>query len=236
MSTTFIALALAAVIGADPAIPNGANAADPIISNDANGTAEMSYDPNYPMTSSGVTGGIFGDELYPFDSQYPWQHGYFQEISPYSGYHYFKPYNYRHVLSQTQTAAGWGITPQLAYSQHFWNRYQEQATWKNYALPPREEDIEAIQKRKREYQEKYQEQRSSSYQKQQPTMVPVQYQNPQRQNPYQQQFQQSTPRFQQPQSQQLQPRQRQQQQRRQQQPIQLQYPAATPQFNQAPRY
>jgi len=214
MSTTFFALALAAAIGADPAI-----------SNNANGAAEMSYDSNYPMTSSGVTGGIYGDELYPFDSQYPWQHGYFQEISPYSGYHYFKPYNYRHVLSQTQTAAGWGITPQLSYSQHFWNRYQEQATWKNYALPPREQDIEAIQKRKREYQEKYQEQRSSSYLQQQPTMVPVQYQKPQ------QQFQQPAPRFQQQPSQQLR-----QPVQRQQQPIQLQYPAPTPRFNQAPRY
>ncbi len=122
--------------------------------NGAYGMTEVPYNEGTPMTSAGVTGGIFGDPLYPFDSQYPWQHGYFQEISPYSGYHYFKPYNYRHVLSQTQTATGWGITPQLSYSQHFWNRYHEQAAWKNYALPPREEDIEEIQKRKREFQEK----------------------------------------------------------------------------------
>ncbi|WP_298860044.1 hypothetical protein [uncultured Gimesia sp.] len=204
MSTTIFTLAIAAAIGADPAIPS----VDPAFSNGAYNATEMSPGSNYPMTSSGVTGGIYGDPLYPFDSQYPWQHGYFQEISPYSGYHYFKPYNYRHVLSQTQTAAGWGITPQLSYSQHFWNRYQEQATWKNYALPPREKDIEEIQKRKRAYQE----QQSSSYQ-QQPTMVPVQYQSPQQQNGYRQQYQQPAQQF------------------RQTQPIQPQYPAATPRFN-----
>lgn len=210
MSTTLFAIAIAAAIGGDPAIPNGAY-----------GTAEIPYDSNYtdsnyPMTSSGVTGGIYGDPLYPFDSQYPWQHGYFQEISPYSGYHYFKPYNYRHVLSQTQTAAGWGITPQLAYSQHFWNRYQERATWKNYALPPREEDIEEIQQRKKNYQE----QRSSSYYQQQPTMVPVQYQRPQQQQNY---YQQPQPQFQQP-------------QQFQQQPAQNQFPPANRGYNQPPRY
>ncbi|QDT40938.1 hypothetical protein Pan241w_09970 [Gimesia alba] len=197
MSTTIFAIAIAAAVSGDPMISNGGYY----------GAAELPYEASYPMTSAGVTSGLYGDPLYPFDSQYPWQHGYFQEISPYSGYHYFKPYNYRHVLSQTQTASGWGITPQLAYSQHFWNRYQEQATWKNYALPPREQDIEEIQKRKRAYQE---QQRNSTYLQQQPAMVPVQYQTA---RPYQQQ---------QPQY--------------QQQPVQPQYQPATPGYNQAPRY
>ncbi len=206
MCTSFFAIVIAAAIGGDPADYSA---------------AEVQYDSNYPMTSAGVTGGIYGDPLYPFDSPYPWQHAYFQEISPYSGYHYFKPYNYRHVLSQTQTAAGWGITPQLAYSQHFWNRYQEQATWKNYALPPREEDIEEIQQRKRQYQEE-REQKTSSYQ-QQPTMMPVQYQAPyQQQNPYQQQQYQQQPS---------------QRQFQQQQYPQQQYPAVTRGYNnRAPRY
>lgn len=176
MSPTIVALAIAAAVTGDPMISTGQY-----------GTNELPYEASYPMTSQGVTSGMYGDPLYPFDSQYPWQHGYFQEISPYSGYHYFKPYNYRHVLSQTQTANGWGITPQLAYSQHFWNRYQEQATWKNYSLPPREEDIEEIQKRKQRYQEE--QQQKSSYLQQQPGMLPVQYQSPQRlpQQQYQQQ-------------------------------------------------
>ncbi|MCA9004164.1 MAG: hypothetical protein KDA70_02740 [Planctomycetaceae bacterium] len=182
MSSTIIAIAIAAAVSGDPTYSDGAYGADVI-----------PYEYNQPMTSSGVTGGIYGDPRFPFDSQHPWQHGYFQEISPYSGYHYFKPYNYRHVLSQTQTANGWGITPQLAYSQHFWNRYHEQATWKNYALPPREEDIEEIQQRKRDFQERREELKSSYYQPQQ-TMVPVdyqqQYQQPQYQQPqYQQQYQ-----------------------------------------------
>lgn len=261
MSTAFFALAIAAAIGADPALPtvNPAIPAavnpvvptvDPAMSDGAIGTSQYANDPNYPMTSSGVTGGIFGDPLFPFDSQYPWQHGYFQEISPYSGYHYFKPYNYRHVLSQTQTAAGWGITPQLAYSQHFWNRYQEQATWKNYALPPRESDIEAIQKRKKEYLERQQQQQSTTFQQQKPTMVPVQYQNVQPQAPYQpqlqqpvqlqfqqqptQRFQQPAPQFQQPVQQFQQPAQNIQQpapQFQQPQRVQQQYPAGSLRFN-----
>lgn len=205
MSTTIFAIAIAAAVSGDPMISSGQY-----------GATELPYEAAYPMTSEGVTSGIYGDPLYPFDSQYPWQHGYFQEISPYSGYHYFKPYNYRHVLSQTQTASGWGITPQLAYSQHFWNRYQEQATWKNYTLPPREQDIEEIQKRKRAYQEK---QNSSTYLQQRPAMVPVQYQTAQ---PYQQQQPQYQPRY---------------QQQYQQQPVQpQQYQQTAPGYNQAPRY
>lgn len=205
MSTTFFAIAIATAIGGDPAISNGGYY----------GATETPGAMNYPMangpvTNGGVTGGIFGDDLYPYDSQHPWQHGYFQEISPYSGYHFFRPYNYRNVLSQTQVAAGWGITPQLAYSQHFWNRYQEQAAWKNYALPRREEDLEKIQRQKEANQ------RRTSYYQQQPAMVPVQYQQ-QYQNPYQQQ--------------QFQP-----QQQFQQQPIQIQNPVIAPEFNQAPRY
>ena len=38
------------------------------------------------------------DTLLPCDSQEVWMHGYFQEIGPYPGAHYFRPYNYKHVL------------------------------------------------------------------------------------------------------------------------------------------
>lgn len=240
MSTTFLALAIAAAVGGDPSLPNQTYG--------AYGMTEVPYDAGTPMTSAGVTGGIFGDPLYPFDSQYPWQHGYFQEISPYSGYHYFKPYNYRHVLSQTQTANGWGITPQLAYSQHFWNRYHEQAAWKNYALPPREEDIEEIQKRKREFQEKRIDQKSSSsYYQSQQGMVPVEYQQQSRYQPQPRNFPQSSYQYQQPQYEQSQYPQQQyqqqqyqqqqyQQQQYQQQQMQPQYPTNAPGYNQNPVY
>jgi hypothetical protein len=64
------------------------------------------------------------EQLYPYDAPEPWLHGYFQEIPAYGGYKYFRPYNYRHVLSQSQTAGGWGMNPTMAYSQQFWHRYQ----------------------------------------------------------------------------------------------------------------
>ncbi|QDT77489.1 hypothetical protein Mal35_09150 [Gimesia maris] len=231
MSSTLIAIAIAASVGGDPIYSDGAYG--------AYGTEAIPYEAGQPMTSSGVTGGIYGDPRFPFDSQYPWQHGYFQEISPYSGYHYFKPYNYRHVLSQTQTANGWGITPQLAYSQHFWNRYHEQAAWKNYALPPREEDIEEIQQRKRDFQERREELKSSYYQPQQ-AMIPVDYQQ---QAPYQQQYQQPAqlqqqyrqPQYQQPQPQQQYQRPRYQQQYQQPQ-LQNSYPVNSPGYEQKPVY
>ncbi len=70
----------------------------------------------------------FGGELYPYDTHYPWVHGYFQEIPAYGGYVGFRPYNYKHVLSQTQAAGGWGLNPSLAYSHQFWHRYHQRAT------------------------------------------------------------------------------------------------------------
>jgi hypothetical protein len=70
----------------------------------------------------------FGGELYPYDTHYPWVHGYFQEIPAYGGYVAFKPYNYKHVLSQSQAAGGWGLNPTIPYSQQFWHRYHQRAT------------------------------------------------------------------------------------------------------------
>lgn len=62
------------------------------------------------------------------DSQLPWLHGYFQEIPAYGGHHVYRPYNYKDVLSQSQTAAGWGERPTMPYAQQFWHKYQDQAT------------------------------------------------------------------------------------------------------------
>jgi hypothetical protein len=70
----------------------------------------------------------FGGQLYPYDGPEPWLHGYFQEIPAYGGYTAFRPYNYKHVLSQSQTAGGWGLNPTMPYSQQFWHRYHAQAT------------------------------------------------------------------------------------------------------------
>ena len=69
-----------------------------------------------------------GEQRLPQDSQNAWLHGYHQEISAYGGHPVFRPYNYKHVLSQSQTAAGWGERPAMPYSQQFWHKYHDQAT------------------------------------------------------------------------------------------------------------
>jgi hypothetical protein len=68
------------------------------------------------------------EQRHPTDTQQNWVHGYFQEIPAYGGHHLFRPYNYKDVLSQSQTAAGWGERPGMPYSQQFWHKYHDQAT------------------------------------------------------------------------------------------------------------
>ncbi|MCA9036431.1 MAG: hypothetical protein KDA91_14955 [Planctomycetaceae bacterium] len=65
-----------------------------------------------------------GGQLYPYDQQDPWIHGQFQRVPAYGGFASFRPYNYRHVFSQTQIASGWGSAHGMPYSQQFWNRYR----------------------------------------------------------------------------------------------------------------
>ena len=88
--------------------------------------------PTYP---GGISGGV-NEQLYPYDNQTMWQHGHFQEIPAYGGHVSFRPYNYKHVLSQAQTAAGWGEKANMPYSQQFWHRYSERARMERIA--PRE--------------------------------------------------------------------------------------------------
>lgn len=95
-------------------------------------TPVQTYDE---VTASGVSGG-YGDQLYTYEQQDPWLHGYFQEIPPYGGHHYFRPYNYKHVLSQSQTAAGFGMSPVMPYSQQFWHRYENRANLSPYSNEP----------------------------------------------------------------------------------------------------
>ncbi|MEX1228601.1 MAG: hypothetical protein WEB58_00075 [Planctomycetaceae bacterium] len=92
-------------------------------------TGQVIYEPGpgtvapiYEEAGSGIGGS--GDPLYPYDAPDPWQHGYFQEIPAYGGYAHFRPHNYKHVFSQSQVSAGWGFSPQHAYSQQFWHRYE----------------------------------------------------------------------------------------------------------------
>jgi hypothetical protein len=95
------------------------------------GMPAPSETPNYPALQNAFSqNGFEGqyEQRYPFDTQQNWVHGYFQEIPAYGGHSYYRPYNYKDVLSQSQTAAGWGASPQMPYSQQFWHRYQDRAT------------------------------------------------------------------------------------------------------------
>ena len=87
--------------------------------------------PNFPAPANAYARQGFegsSEQRYPFDSQQSWVHGYHQEIPAYGGHHVFRPYNYKDVLSQSQTAAGWGERPAMPYSKQFWHKYQDQAT------------------------------------------------------------------------------------------------------------
>lgn len=68
------------------------------------------------------------EQRFPYDTQQNWVHSYYQEMPTYGGHAFFRPYNYKDLLSQSQVSAGWGHSPQLPYSQQFWHRYHDQAT------------------------------------------------------------------------------------------------------------
>lgn len=77
------------------------------------------------MYSDSIAAGS-GGQLYPYDRQDPWLHGQYQRIPAYGGFASFRPYNYRHVLSQTQIATQvFGAAHGTPYSQQFWNRYRQ---------------------------------------------------------------------------------------------------------------
>ncbi len=77
------------------------------------------------MYSDSIAAGT-GGQMFPFDRQDPWLHGQYQRVPAYGGFNSFRPYNYRHVLSQTQIATNvFGAAHGTPYSQQFWNRYRE---------------------------------------------------------------------------------------------------------------
>lgn len=95
------------------------------------GNPGPSETPNYPPLRDAYTHhGFEGqyEQRFPIDNQQNWTHGYYQPIPSYGGHVFFRPYNYKDVLSQGQTAGGWGLNPQMPYSQQFWHRYHDQAT------------------------------------------------------------------------------------------------------------
>ena len=95
------------------------------------GSPGPSETPNFPAPANAYGRNGFegsSEQRYPFDTQQNWVHGYFQDIPAYGGHHTFRPHNYKDVLSQSQTAAGWGERPAMPYSQQFWHKYQDQST------------------------------------------------------------------------------------------------------------
>lgn len=107
MSHNLIALFLAATLGQ---FPGGGGGGTPY------GGGAVQTAPN--STQSFGT----GDPTYPYDYEPNWTHGYFQDIPSYGGYHFFRPYNYKHVLPQSQTAAAWGISPSMPISHSNFNQ------------------------------------------------------------------------------------------------------------------
>lgn len=83
--------------------------------------------------AEGVSGPLGSDQLYPYDAQETWQHGYIQYMPFYGAYKHFRPYNYKNVFSQSQTAAGWGMSAKMPYSQQYWHRYHERSRMGNNA-------------------------------------------------------------------------------------------------------
>jgi hypothetical protein len=95
------------------------------------GAPGPSETPNFPALQNAYEQyGFEGqyEQRYPIDTQQNWVHGYFQEIPAYGGHPFFRPYNYKDILSQSQVSAGWGHSPVLPYSQQFWHKYHDQAT------------------------------------------------------------------------------------------------------------
>ncbi len=80
-------------------------------------------------------GGGLSDQMLPYDTQDPHHHGYYQRMPAYGGFNSFRPYNYKHALSQAQAAGGWGLPPVMPYSQQFWNRYKFRASGVQPNLP-----------------------------------------------------------------------------------------------------
>lgn len=95
------------------------------------GAPGPSETPNFPPLRNAYNQyGFEGqfEQRFPFDTQQNWVHGYFQEIPAYGGHAFFRPYNYKDILSQSQVSAGWGHSPVMPYSQQFWHKYHDQAT------------------------------------------------------------------------------------------------------------
>src|SRR6478672_11598496 len=112
MSGNFIAVLVAASIGQFPPGPGFSGGP---------GASQYGGGAVYSAPDSTQAFGT-GDPTNPYDFEPNWAHGYYQEIPAYGGYHFFRPYNYKHVMPQSQVAAAWGIAPNMPYSHQYFDR------------------------------------------------------------------------------------------------------------------
>lgn len=87
-----------------------------LVCDQASAQVPLPYAPYGPYHNYGggvnygspVVSGDSGVQVYPYDQQDPWLHGYFQRYPSYHGYTSYRPFNYRQVYSQAQLSAQWG--------------------------------------------------------------------------------------------------------------------------------
>jgi len=126
MTPSVCSILLTAALGANPVPPAPTQTSAVVV----DASTDVSISHSVPVPAAGPVAAAecgCAESRNSFDAQYPWAHGYFQEISEYEGFHAFRPYNYKHVLLQSQLATGWGMSPTSPYSQQFWQKYQPQA-------------------------------------------------------------------------------------------------------------
>lgn len=127
MSSNFIALLLATSLGQFPPFQPGAGPGP--------GSSPYGGGAVYAAPDSTHAFGT-GDPTHPYDFEPPWAHGYYQEIPAYGGFHFFRPYNYKHVMPQSQASAAWGNSANMPYSHQYFDRVSGHPTVFNNHYQP----------------------------------------------------------------------------------------------------
>ncbi len=99
------------------------------------GPGSSQYGPGAVMAAPNSTQAFnTGDPFYPYDYEPNWTHGYIQEIPAYGGYHFFRPYNYKNVMPQSQVSAAWGNAANMPYSHQYFDKVSGHPTV--WSIPP----------------------------------------------------------------------------------------------------
>lgn len=129
MSSNFIAVLVAASLGQFPIpLPFGGGGAG---AGPGPGSSPYGGGAVYSAPDSTQAFGT-GDPTNPYDFEPNWAHGYYQDIPAYHGSHFFRPYNYKHVMPQSQVSAAWGNSPNMPYSHQYFDKVSGHPTvWNN---------------------------------------------------------------------------------------------------------